>query len=159
MRKALSLLGALALLLIVGGGIGLFKMVRNTAALEAESRAYVEDAVVNIAAQWSKDELLKRATPHLRSIAPPEDLRSLFEAAAAGLGPFVSYVGSKGGTMVSVMTGSGTNISAKYVARATFQKGDADFQITLLKVDGTWMIEGFYIGSLAMMRNLSGRQT
>jgi hypothetical protein len=58
---------------------------------------------------------------------------------------------------VSVMAGSGTTISARYIAHARFQKGDADLQLTLLKIDGAWRIEGFNIGSDAVLRALTGR--
>src|SRR6266511_2874 len=159
MRRVLCVIGVLALLLFVGFGIGLFLLFRNGAALDAESKAYVDDAVVTITARWSKDELLKRATPHLRSIATPEDLRLMFEAAGTTLGPLVTYVGCNGDATVSVVAGRGTSISAKYIARATFPKGDADFQITLLKIDGSWMIEGFYVGSPVLMKSLADRQT
>jgi hypothetical protein len=159
MRKFLYALGGLAALLIVGAGIGLYVLVRNGAALDAESKAYVDDAVITITAHWSPDELMKRATLHLQQITKPDDLQALFDAATTALGPLVEYEGAKGDSMVSTMVGSGTTISAKYVARAKFQKGNADLQVALLKTDGSWKIEGFHIVSSALMSSLAGRRS
>jgi hypothetical protein len=51
---------------------------------------------------------------------------------------------------------SNTIVSARYVARAHFEKGDALVQLTLLKQGDAWMIEGFHIRSSALMRRLVG---
>jgi hypothetical protein len=159
MRKFLYGVGAVIALLVVGGGVGLFVLARNGAALDAESKAYVDDSVVTITAHWSADELLRRSTPNFRQITSLDDLQGLFDAARTALGPLVDYGGSKGDSMVSAIVGSGTTISAKYVARAKFQKGDADLQLTLLKIDGGWKIEGFHINSNALMSSLTGRRS
>jgi hypothetical protein len=159
MRKFLYTLGGLAALLVVGAGVGLFVLSRNGAALDAESKLYVDDAVLTITAHWQPEELMKRATPHLRQITRPDDLQVLFDAAATGLGPLVDYEGAKGDSMVSAIVGSGTTISATYVARAKFQKGDANLQLTLLKIDGNWKIEGFRIHSSALMSSIAGRRS
>lgn len=144
-------------ILVVGGGIGLFILARNGAALDAESKAYVDDSVMAITADWSVDELMKRSSPHLRQVTRPDDLQALFDAARTALGPLVNYEGAKGDSTVSAMAGAGTTISARYFARGKFQKGDADLQITLLKLDGSWRIEGFFITSSELMRHLTGR--
>ncbi len=159
MRKFFYFLGALVALLVVGGGIGLFVLARNGAALDAESKAYVDDAVVTITAHWSTDELLKRATPHLLQITKPDDLQALFDGASMALGPLVDYQGAKGDSMISAMVGSGTTVTAKYIARVKCQKGDADLRLMLLKVDGSWKIEGFYVGSSALLGTLAGRRS
>lgn len=159
MRKFFITLGALFAVVIVAGGIGLFVLFRNGAALDAESRAYVDDAVVAISAHWKRSELVKRMTPQLAQNAKPQDLENLFDAASAGLGSLVEYQGAKGQTLISATTGEGTVISANYVAGAKFQKGDANFRVALLKVNGSWMINSFYIKSTAMMSNLAGKKS
>jgi hypothetical protein len=158
MRKLFYILGVLAVL-VGAAGVGVFMLARSGAALDAESKAYVDDSIITITAHWNKDELLKRASPHFRQITKPDDLQALFDAAATGLGPLVNYEGAKGDSMVSAMVGSGTTISAKYVAKAKFQSGDANIQITLLKVDGDWTIEGFFISSSALMSALAGHRS
>lgn len=155
MRKFLFALGAVILVLVIAGGVGLFFAARNGAALNAESKAYVDDAVVAITAHWSVDELMTRSTPQLRQITKPDVLRGLFDAASTALGPLVKYDGAKGEAVMSTRTGSGTTISARYFAHARFQKGDADFVVVLLKINGSWKIEGFHINSDALMRALT----
>jgi hypothetical protein len=157
MRRFLYGLGAVIALIVVAAGIAVFFIARNGTALDAESNAYVGDAVVAITAHWNADELMKRSTPDFRRITKPDVLQGLFDAASTALGPLEDYEGAKGDAMVSVMAGSGTTISARYVAHARFQKGDADLKLTLLKIDGTWRIEGFNISSDAVLRALTGR--
>jgi hypothetical protein len=157
MRKFFYGLGAAIGIIILAAGIGIFFLARNGAALDAESKAYVKDAVVAITADWNADELMKRSTPDFRRVTKPDLLQSLFDAARTALGPLVEYEGAKGDSTAAVMAGSGTTISARYMAHAKFQKGEAYIQITLLKIDGTWRIEGFNIRSDAVLRTLTGR--
>jgi hypothetical protein len=159
MRKFFLILGVIFSVLLVGGGIGIFVIARNGAALDAESKDYVDDAVVTITAHWNPDELMKRASPNLRQIAKPDDIVGLFGAAMTALGPLVDYQGAKGGSLVSAMSGSGTTISARYVAHARYARSDADLELSLLKVDGVWKIEGFHINSSALMSNMTGHST
>jgi hypothetical protein len=159
MRKFLYTLGAVTAFLVVAAAIGLFFIVRSGLALDAESKAYADDAIVAITAHWSTDELIKRSGPNLRHGTQPDVIRGLFDAASAALGPLVDYQGAKGDSLVSVMTGSGTKVSARYVAHANYQKGDADVQMTLEKIDGGWKIEGFDIRSDTLMRALTGHNS
>lgn len=64
-----------------------------------------------IAASWSKDQLLDRATPELRASVKPEELRALFDAVSQ-LGPFVAYEGATGQANMAYMTGFGSVVSA-----------------------------------------------
>jgi len=155
MRKFFYGLGVFTAFVIVAGGIGLFILSRNGNALDTASKAYVEDSVVAIAANWNVDELWKRASPHLRTIARPEDIRGFFDAAKGALGPLVAYQGSEGEALMSVIN-THSQVSAKYIARGQFQKGNADFQVVLIKQGDSWMIEGFHINSSALMQRMVG---
>jgi hypothetical protein len=158
MRKFFAIFGMVAAVVLVGIAIGLFILVRNSSALSAEGRTYVDAAIVSIIGHWDERELLKRATPHLRETTKPDDMQRLFAAAALGLGPLVDYGGATGDAQITTMVGSGTRISATYVAKAKFERGDAAIRIFLLRIDGAWMIEGFNIDSPAMIRNLAGQR-
>jgi hypothetical protein len=144
MRKFLLILGALTLVVIVAAGIGVGIVAYKGNALDAESKAFVDGAVPAIAANWSKEQLLDRATPELRDSVKPEELRSLFDAVSQ-LGPLVEYEGAAGDANMSYMAGSGSTVSASYVAKAKFKDGVATIQITLVKRDGRWMISGFHV--------------
>ena len=66
MRKFLYILGALTLIVILGSGIGLGIFLYKAHALDVESKAFVDSAVPAIAAAWSKQQLIDRATPELQ---------------------------------------------------------------------------------------------
>ncbi|MGB7257429.1 MAG: hypothetical protein WBD48_05075 [Pseudolabrys sp.] len=155
MRKFFYGLGIFAAIVIVAGGIGFFVLARNGAALDTASKAYVKDSVVTIATNWDSNELWKRASPHLRTMAKQEELRGFFDAARDALGPLVEYRGSQGQSLMSVVN-SQSRVSASYVAQCHFQKGDAVIQVALVKQGDTWMIEGFHINSSVLMKRLVG---
>jgi hypothetical protein len=155
MRKFFMIIGVLAVITVVGGGIGLLVLARSGAALDTASKAYTEEAVVAIAANWEPDELWKRASPHLRKIATRDQISGLFNAAKRSLGPMLEYRGSQGQALIGIIN-SRQSISARYVATGNFQKGSASFKIALVKEGGTWMIEGFHIDSPVLMQQLVG---
>jgi hypothetical protein len=159
MRRLFQIVGVITIVVVVGIGVGLFYLIRNGSALNTESKAYVDDAIVAIVAHWDKDELLKRTTRHFRENTKRYDVEQLFDAAAAGLGPLVHYDGATGQALMVATAGSGKKISATYVAKASFERGDASVRIVLLKSDATWEIEGFQIDSLSMIKNLAGRKS
>ena len=120
MRRFLYILGAVTLAIIVAAGIGVGVLVYKGKTLDVESKAFVDSAVPAIAAGWNKEQLLDRATPELRDRAA-------------------------GDANMSYMAGSGSTVSASYVAKAKFKDGVATIQITLVKRDGRWMISGFHV--------------
>ena len=63
------------------------------------------------------------------------------------LGPFVEYEGATGQANMSYMTGSGSTVSASYIAKVKFKDGIATMRILLVKRDGEWMINGFHVDS------------
>src|SRR5258708_2836019 len=135
LRRLIYILGGLTLFAIVVAAIGFGIIVYEGHMLDAESKTYVDSAVPAIAAHWSKDELLDRATPELRATVKPSEMKALFDALSQ-FGPMLEYEGAIGQAMMSYMGGSGGAISASYVARAKFRSGSAIFRIVLLKRDG-----------------------
>lgn len=162
MRKFFYGLGiftsALVAVLVVLG-VGVFFILRAGQGLDAESRAYVDDAVIAISAHWDKRELAQRASPDLRLKLKPGEIDALFEAFATGLGPLVEYRGATGQATVVANIGGGTVRSANYLGNARYQKGDAEIRIGLVKIDGRWMIQNFYVNSNALLGNLAGRKS
>jgi hypothetical protein len=84
-----------------------------------------------------------------------EDLQALFDASRDALGPLLEYRGSEGQALMAVIN-SQTAVSAEYVARARFEKGDADLRLSLIKQGDAWLVEGFHIGSPAVMHRVVG---
>ena len=155
MRRFLSVIGALALAGLVACGLGVAVLAHQGSQLDTESKAFVDEALPSIAAHWEESQLLDRATPELRASLKPGQLQGLF-ASLAKFGPLVVYEGSKGTSTMSYFAGSGTTITASYVAKAQFQNGAAAFKIILLKRDGRWRIHNFHVDRIPGNRSAQG---
>jgi hypothetical protein len=134
----------LVFLVTVGGLIG-YGAVTGPG-LDASSKAYVDDAVPKIIADWSVDELLSRGAPRIRDTVDMNQLRAAFGKLST-LGRMVSYDGAKGTSRVAFTPTDGRVVGAVYLARATFEKGRAEIRISLLQVGGQWRIQGFSVAS------------
>jgi hypothetical protein len=145
MKKFLMVLGAvfLVLIVLVGGLVG-YAIFTGTQ-LDASSKAYVDESVPAIATDWSKDELVKRASPQLREQASDVQIEQLFGTLANKLGAFKSYDGAKGDSNINFTTTAGKIITASYIAKATYQYGKAEIQIKLIQHAGAWQILGFHV--------------
>jgi hypothetical protein len=129
---------------LILGGIGVSTVAQQGNALDAESRAYVDQVVPAIARHWDQNELLGHATPELLNVINPDQAAQLF-AIFARLGKITKYRGATGEATMSLMLDSGTAVFASYVARADFDNGSATFRIGLRKLDGRWLINSFYV--------------
>jgi hypothetical protein len=159
MRKVIYGLGIAMVVLIAVGITGLIWVSTAGKALDAESKAYVDDAVVSITTHWDKGELRKRAAPELMSKLKPGELDTLFDAFENGLGPLVEYRGAKCEAIVKASIGAGSSITANYLAQAHYKNGDAEIRVTLAKADDHWRILGFLVNSNALIGNLAGRKS
>jgi hypothetical protein len=144
MRRFLYILGSLTLVVFVVAIVGFGLVAYKGNELDAESRAFVDSAVPAIAARWSKQELLDRATPELRENAKPARLQMMFEALSR-LGRPVEYEGATGQATMTYIAGSGSTVSGSYTAKVKFEGGSAAFKIGLLRRDGHWMIHNFHV--------------
>ncbi len=122
MKKFLSILGGifLVLVIIVAGLFGY--AAYQGRALDASSMAYVDENIPAIVSTWSKEELLKRASPQLLKIIneQPAQLDRLFQKLSK-LGAMRSYDGAKGDSNVSYTTQNGKVTTASYIATAKFE--------------------------------------
>jgi hypothetical protein len=143
-RKFFLILGALTAAIIVAAGLGVGLLIYKGNTLDAESKAFVDTALPAVAASWNKEQLLDRATPELHTSVKPEELKTLFDAVSQ-LGPMAEYEGANGEANMSYMAGSGSSVSASYVARVRCKDGAATIHIALVKRDGRWMINGFHV--------------
>ena len=145
MKTALSIIGIvfLVILFVLAFCIGFIVYEGN--GLDASSKAYVDESVPAIVADWSKDELIKRESPQLHKAASDDDLTALFSKLNGALGPMQTYDGAKGDANMNVTPGSGFQVTASYVAEATFQNGKAEINIKLIQIDGAWKVLGFHV--------------
>lgn len=158
MRKFFLWFGVVMAVLVVAGGVGMFFLVRNGVAADVESKAYVSESVVAIGGNWDAGELWKRSSVRFRQVTNQEDLRALFDVAHQALGRLTEYRGARGDAIISVINGT-MSVSAKYVARAMFENGDAEIQIAAVKNGAEWRIEGFRVNSSVLTKRLVGTRS
>jgi hypothetical protein len=137
---------------------GLYAITRNHLALDRECNAFITASVVAIGSHWDTAELLQRATPQFREATKEADLHAEFAAANAALGPLVEYRAIAGKTAFPFVPGSDKPVTADYIVRAIFAKGEADIVLHTVRTGSTWGIDGFAIGASPEMRALLGMQ-
>jgi hypothetical protein len=142
MRRLFYVLGVAFVVVIVAvGGLVGFAAYRGSG-LDAESKAYVDQAVIDVGQKWDRAELLKRASPDLLKVTSPGQISTLFDQ-LAGFGRLIHYDGATGQAIMKV--GDGAGVTAHYDAAATFANGQARFRIDLIKIDERWMVQSFYV--------------
>src|SRR5437667_7040139 len=124
MKKLFIALGVIFLALILLGAIAIGIAAFKGAALDKESKAYVDAAVAAIVSSWNTQELLSRASPEFNQVTSADDVERLFQALRV-LGKMQKYQGSQGQSITSQILGKGTTISADYLVRAEFEGGTA----------------------------------
>ncbi len=82
MRKFLLVLGTLTLATVAVVAISIGVLAYKGIALDAESKAFVDNAVPAIAANWKREQLLTRATPELRDSIKRDQVRVVHLLAA-----------------------------------------------------------------------------
>jgi hypothetical protein len=138
------ILGAIFLALIVLAAIGIGISAFKGAALDKESKAYVDAAVPAIVTSWSPQELLNRASPELTLTTRPEDVERFFQSLRS-LGKLRQYKGSQGQAIIYHDLAKGTTISANYRATTEFEAGSAKIYLKLIKHGDHWQIGGFHV--------------
>ncbi len=143
MNRILKSLGIvfLALLVAVAAAAGYGAYWR--AGFDASSRAYAEQAVRTISANWSAADVMALAAPELKATLREEELRDTL-LTLAHLGRLRQYQGANGAAEISYSTRSGRVVSASYVATATFENAAAEIQLRLVEVDGQWKLREFF---------------
>jgi hypothetical protein len=118
----------------------------NGRRLDRESKSYADAAIIAITSHWNEKDLIVRASPQFLATMkdPPAALQSLM-GVLGSLGALKKYEGSKGEARIDFIGPHGYTLTALYVARADFSGGPAQITISLIKIDGTWKILGFYV--------------
>jgi hypothetical protein len=142
MKKTLIIIG----ILVLAGVIGVSTLAIKGAALDKESKAYVDEVTPKILSNLTKETLFQYSSDELKKSAPPEEMDKLFNMFAK-LGKFEEYKGSTGGANISVTTEKGKVITGNYRAKAKFENGPAEIDIKAIKKGNNWQVLGFYINS------------
>jgi hypothetical protein len=143
MHRLLCILAAAFFIVLFSAGAFVGYVIHRGNNLNAESKAYVEQAVVDIGQNWDRQELIKRASPDLIANLSPQQIAQLFDPLAARFGKLTRYDGQTG--FATITMGAGSKIIAHYDVAATFENGPVGFRIDLVKINDRWMIESFYV--------------
>ncbi len=149
MRKALRVLGAIFLVIILVGIGGFIILAKEGASLDSESRNYADSSIVAIVSDWDQRELEARATSEFLVNMPPGDMDRLFSKLRT-VGRLKAYKGSRGQARI-MMNQTGKGVMANYEATADFDTGPARITLNLIKGLDGWRIHGFYVFSKALL--------
>ncbi len=148
MNRFLKALGIVSLSLLAALGMALAYGAYAGSRLDASSKAFVEQAVHAISANWAPSEVLALASPQLRAALHDEDLKATL-LTLSRLGQLRTFDGARGGSEMSFSSTNGRVITANYVATATFENAAAEIHMRLIQVDGHWkLLEFFFKPSL-----------
>jgi len=146
MNKTLKVIGGI-FAVVVFVILGAFAyMVHAGPGLDQSSKAYVDASVPAIVSAWSKDELVRRASPQLTQILnqQPKQLDQLF-GQLSKLGSLKQYQGSKGESSINLDLTKGKTVTAQYLAGAVFERGDTRITVHLIQIDDQWRIRSFNV--------------
>ena len=118
--------------------------------LDAQSKAYADNAVPAIFARWSKDQLLQRASPELTRNVSDNDLSTVFFGLARRLGVLVRCDGATGESHI-FFNEKGMNVTAQYNVNAQFFTAPGVIQLSLKKHGDQWQLLGFHVNSRALL--------
>ncbi|MCE5300933.1 MAG: hypothetical protein LLG37_08720 [Spirochaetia bacterium] len=103
-----------------------------------ESALFAERAARDIASAWDYRVLLDYASPELKAAVPESALSDLCGRSAAELGKVRKYYATEG---------NASGATAGYISRFSFEKRDAGVKLELVKRDGQWYVNRFFIVS------------
>jgi hypothetical protein len=141
---------SLVLVAIIAVFIGYASYIGST--LDKESKAYVDRSVPAIVSSWSEEELINRASPEFKQAIEQAEMNRLFRWFRT-LGPLETYEGSQGQATISVTPQTGKVVSARYLTKGRFERGEATIQINVIKHGDAWQIAGFKVDSSALSRD------
>jgi len=142
-----KVVAVLFVLLWILTGYLLYDRFKASEGIGIGSQAYVDVAVPAIVYEWSQAEFGFRASRKLHDSFKANELDALFIKMKNGLGKMTKYRGSAGDATVHRNDTGAETIYAKYLAKADFEKGDADITMTLVLEDGKWKINQFFVDS------------
>lgn len=155
MRRIIYWFGIFAACAAVFGFFGFCYMAYKGFVLDKEAKAYAQSSVDAITSRWNSRALLDRASPNLLKSVNPEQIASLFQWFGV-LGPLASSQECEGTSRMSVSTNQPKRTTAEYVCHERYLQGSASIQLSLIKLDTGWMINGFHVNSPALLPRTSG---
>lgn len=142
MKKFLIGCGALSLILLVIGVIGVGIVAYRGTQLDKESSAYANAALIAIATDWSEKALLDRASPEFKQATSIDQLDAYF-GGCSKLGHLRQAEPMKGQAGISYHPATGKRIQGVYTAKTQFENAEATVTLGLIKHGDQWQIARF----------------
>lgn len=153
MKKFLAIVGGLFLSLLLALAIFFGYAAYNGSKLDASSKIYIEENIPIILSTWSKDNILKLASPQLIEIIGKNKTDiDLLLTKAAGLGKFQRIYDIKGDSKISFTTKNGSAVTANYAVKAKFDNEDATITVHLIQSSGQWQLLGLFVNSQKLLQ-------
>jgi len=143
MKKVLSVIGGLFLVLLVAVGGMLGYAAFEGSKLDAESKAYVEAALPKFLSNPTADSVLSFMAPQDKANVKAADMLSFSSYVSQTLGEFRSYDDLKGDSLI-MFSPSGKNITAKYLVNCYFDKASVTAIVSLRKTGDAWSLMGVF---------------
>jgi hypothetical protein len=144
MKRFLQIFGAVSAVIVLSLVVLITFAAIKGRALDRESKAYADSAIVAIATDWNQDAMTERESPEFKEAARNQNIDSYFEQFRR-LGRMTKYGTAKGDSFMNLTTRSGKRITAVYVSDSDFAHGRAEIKITLIKHGDQWSIVGFNV--------------
>jgi len=153
MKKFLTALGILFLLILIVGGTVVGYIVHQGSGLDTESKNFVDSTVPKIISHWDMAEFDRADDKAVMEKAGfnADQESKLFAWCQKTLGPMTEYKGAEGQALIN-FSGGKQYLSAQYSVSAAFQNGPAAVNVTLSKDSGEWKIVGFFVSPKTMPR-------
>jgi hypothetical protein len=145
-------LGIAALLFIALLAIAVGVTAVSGSALDRQSKDAIDKIIPIICRSWDVAVIKKYESPELAKSVTDEKLNQFFGWFSEKLGPLKNYVGSKGDSNVYFDLGHmRRHITAHYQCEVELEKGKANIEISLIRLDNQWLITKFDVRSDALI--------
>jgi hypothetical protein len=134
-----------AILILIIGGLGYYQFTHKYAKpvankLEESAVAYLDEVLPRIIAHWSKEELMKQASPRLLEHLKLQPKFFIELGKLNKLGKLRSYRGAEGYVRTIETINSGRTTLGYYKAFADYEKASVSLTVKLIWVDNSWRI-------------------
>ena len=117
-----------------------------------EGAAYVTAELPKVATPWNADALIERASPDFLANMPADKARLFVSFVDGRLGSLRSLGTVNSGPWRTYAGTTGLIVTTEHWTDCEFEKGPARVTLHLVWRNGTWSIQGFNLGSDALMK-------
>jgi len=157
MKKFLTVLGGIFLVILVGGGGLIGYAAFRGAKLDAEAKTYVQATLPRVLSDPTSDNILSFMAPQDKGKINPAAMTQFYTYVTINLGAFQACDDLRGSSLVLVSP-SGESTMAKYQTRCRFNKASVVATISLRKIGEAWHLAGVFFdtGSLTPASKANG---